>query len=302
LAIVIFLSTVIAFAQDEGEITKKARIGRSNNIFFGIGPSFNFGKNVGDYGTGLNFEIGYSKRVNRLLSIGPSISFIKFSYSPDASTAENGNAYYGSGDISINYPSSWDTWNEKYVLDETFEYAYGLTLRGGDISLLSLSVNIKLNLVPVKDTSPISVYIFAKPFVTQATRKAVYGEGVRYVYEAFEVRNEFEEYYDELFYNTGDDTWYLSDYSEDWGPDSFEALKEDKVITGGIFVGPGIELFPAKKLSFFFQPAIGYTFPITFVSTGSYDNTIDSYVNDEFPIVKKGFTSLNLQLGLSYNF
>ncbi len=154
LLIAIVLVPVFVNAQDEGEITKKARIDRANNVFFGIGPSFNFGKNVGDYGIGLNFEAGFTRRVNRLLSIGPSISYIRFNYSPEESTPENGNAYYGtSTDISIQYPSMWDSWNDKYgETQESFDYAYALTLDGGDVSLLSLSVNLKITLVPVKDT------------------------------------------------------------------------------------------------------------------------------------------------------
>ncbi len=139
--------------------------------------------------------------------------------------------------------------------------------------------------------------------MTRASREAVTGKGVRYVYEAYEVHPYPEyEYYDEIWFNQNDDTWYESDYEEDWGPDGYPALAADNVITGGIFLGPGIEILPAKKLSFFLQPAIGYTFPISFVSTSSYDHTHESYLKEEFPIVKKGFTSLNVQLGISYNF
>ena len=56
------------------------------------------------------------------------------------------------------------------------------------------------------------------------------------------------------------------------------------------------------QFRFISQAAIGYTFPVSYISTESYDNTINSYIDDEFPIVKKGFPSLNLQFGVSYNF
>ena len=302
----------IVSAQDEGVVTKKERIARSSNIFITGGPSFTFGKNIGDYGTGFNFEAGFLKRVNRLLSIGPSISYIQFKYDPSKTNTsvggDEGAVYYGEGDVDTEwYGSSYDGWLDKYSglpQGQSFESAYVLDLQGGDISMISLSCVVKLNLVPVKDYSPVSVYLFAKPFITSATRKAVTGKGTRFIYEAYEVFN-YENYEmdDQLFYNIGDDEWYPDGYSEQWGPDDgFEALKEEKVITGGVFLGPGIEFMPAKTISIFLQPSIGYTFPVSFVSTKSYDDSIDSYLDEDFPIVKKGFTSLNVQLGVSFNF
>lgn len=318
LLIIIVLIPACVDAQDEGEITKKARIERSNNFFIGAGPSFTFGKNIGDYSTGLNFDFGYTKRVNRLISIGASISYITFAYKPEDASIENGNAYYGDGLVDTDwYGSYYSNWDEKYNLsgngiDPSFRYGYELTLEGGDISLLSLAATIKLNLVPVKDTSPISVYLFIKPFVTQAKRSAVTGKGVFYVFEAYEDFNGSAagtppaesdyEFDDILHFDTDDNSWYPTGYEEDWGPDGFPVLKEESAITGGVFLGPGFELFPAKRLSIFLQPAIGYTFPISFVSTKSYNNTAEDYVSAEFPIVKKGFTSLNVQVGVSYNF
>src|SRR3989337_3602771 len=70
----------IVNAQDEGTIVKKARLERSKGIFIGGGPSFTLGKNIGDYSKGLNFEAGYLTRLNRVISIGPSISYISFKY------------------------------------------------------------------------------------------------------------------------------------------------------------------------------------------------------------------------------
>jgi hypothetical protein len=266
----------------------------------------------------LNIEFGYTKRVNRLISIGPSISYIRFAYKPEDASIEKGNAYYGDGLIDTEwYGSYYSNWDEKYALtangiDPEFRYGYELTLKGGDVSLLSLAANIKLNLVPVKDTSPISVYLFIKPFVTQASRKAVTGTGVFYVFEAYEDFNgdaagtppaeSQTEYNDILHFATEDNTWYPTGYQEDWGPEGFPVLKEETAITGGVFLGPGLEFLPAKRISIFLQPSFGYTFPISFVSTKAYNNTAEDYVSADFPIVKKGFTSLNVQVGVSYNF
>jgi hypothetical protein len=298
-------ASVLVYAQDEGSVVRVDRINLNKGLFIGIGPSFTFGKNIGDYSTGFNFEAGFLKRVNRVLSIGPSISFISFKYDPEKTTADDGGAYYGTGNIDTDwYGSAYDTWNNKYGLSESYDYAYVLTLEGGDVSLISLALNLKLNFVPIKDNSVFSLYFFAKPFITSAKRKDVTGTGTLYVYEAYEDRNGTisNEFDDILYYNLGDNTWYPDGYEEDWGPESFEALKSENSITGGIFIGPGIEFIPAKRVSPFLQFTIGYTFPLSFVSTKSYDNSINSYVDDEFPIVKKGFTSLNVQVGIAINF
>ena len=292
----LFITTTVLMAQDEGVIQKRERIDRSKSIFVGIGPSFTLGKNIGDYSVGFNAEAGFVKRLNRVLSIGPSISYISFEYDPEVTT-EKGGAYVGVGD-----PNNWRT-EFSGVPNLSYDYGYVLNLEGGNLSLLSLAVNIKINFVPIRDNSKISVYGFAKPFVTLASRSDVSGSAERYAYETYvEDQNTTSTADDVLYYNQGDETWYFDGTTERWGPSQFEALKSDSEITGGIFVGPGIEIFPVKPVSFYAQAAFGYTFPITYVSTGSYPPSVDSYFNDEFPMVKKGFPSVNVQFGVSFNF
>lgn len=299
-----FLLTAFSFlvhAQDEGAIVKKERIDRSQGFFFGLGPSFTFGDNIGDYSTGFNIEAGYQKRLNRVFSIGPSISYISFKYDPETTTDIGGSAYVGTGD-----PLAWGTKYNLPGLDYT--YGYSLELQGGDLSLISLALNLKLNLVPVKDDSKISVYGFAKPFISIASRTEVSGTDYRYTYEIYEDDNGTTTIADDLlYYNLEDgevyqDFTYSEDGKSEWGADQYPALASETVVTGGIFIGPGIEFMPAKAVSIFVQAAFGYTFPVSFVSTGSYENTIESYVSDEFPMVKEGFPSLNVQVGMSFNF
>lgn len=291
----LLLIGITASAQDEGTIVKRQRIDKNKGLFIGLGPSFTFGKNIGDYNTGFNVELGFLKRVNRILSIGPSISYLSFQYDPEVTTEREGNAYLGYGD-----PNNWES---KYGFNNLeYDYGYVLELEGGDLSLTSLAVNIKLNFVPVKDNSIISAYVFAKPFVSLASRKEVSGRGERYTYEIYEDnQGTTTENDDLLYYNLGDNTWYAG-YTETWDGESYEALKSDTEVTGGIFIGPGIELFPARKLSFYLQTTFGYTFPVTFVSTESYEKTVASYVNKEFPMTKKGFPSVNVQVGMTFNF
>jgi hypothetical protein len=280
----------ITNAQDEGTIVKKERFERSKAIFIGGGPSFTFGKNIGDYGSGLNFVIGFSKRTNRILSLGGSFSYSSFKYDPKK-TDVNKEGYKGFGD-----PNDWST---KYDFsDFQYDYGYLLTLKGGDINQMLLSFDLKLNFIPVTDNSKVSIYGFVRPFVTFSTRKEVSGSGQRYVYQYYELAGP---YGDELYYDD-QDVWYPDGVVDDWGADEFDALKEEKEITGGVFIGPGIEFMPAKAVSIFAQAAFGYTFPITYVSSASYETTLDSYADPKFPMVKKGFASLNVQVGLAFNF
>jgi hypothetical protein len=300
----IILISLSLYAQEEGTAVAQARFARSKSIYISGGPSLTFGKNIGDYSKGLNFEGGFMKRLNKVLSIGPSISYIKFNYDPEVTNTDRG-AYVGEGDVFLTYQSSFGTTlNEKYGLNENYTYGYVLNLEGGDITLASLSFNIKLNFIPVSDDSKISIYGFAKPFITSSKRAAVNGSGTRYLYETYEdLGGTVDELDDLIYYNQGDGEWYADGYVEEWGPDSFPALKEESSITGGIFIGPGVEIMPAKAVSIFAQAAFGYTFPVSIVSTESYGSTVDDdYLAEEFPIVKKGFPSLNIQFGFSFNF
>ncbi len=266
----ILFTALFTFAQDEGNIVKRDRIQRDNGIFIDFGPSFTLGKNIGDYSTGFSIETGYAKRLNRIISIGPSLSYLKFNYDPEAANDLSG--------AFIDYIEDQNNPNyyEGYVIE----------LDGGDVSLLSLAVNLKLNFVPIRDNSVFSVYFFAKPFVSLASRTDVNGNST--------------------FLGTtdpdGQTDWEVIEDDIIWGADDYPALAADTEVTGGIFLGPGVELFPAKKMSFFVQASFGYTAPITFVSTESYDSTYDSYFNEEFPMVKEGFPSVNIQFGASFNF
>jgi hypothetical protein len=275
-----------ANAQDEGVIVKKERLSRSNGIFVTGGPSWTFGDNIGDYKNGFNFELGYVKRVNRALSFGGSIGYMKFKYDPSV-TEENAGYTGGYGD-----PNDWIT---KYGLASDFAYDYGyyLTLEGGDINMTTIAANIKVNFIPVMDESKFSVYGFAKPFVALSTRKAVNGTGERYVWGYYE---------DSGYLYIGDEAWYPDGFIDEWGPDGFPVLKEESEVTGGIYLGPGFEYNPGKAFSIFLQGSIGYTFPITYVSTGAYGTDIGDYANEKFPMVKEGFTSVTVQFGFSYNF
>lgn len=297
----LMICVLVASAQDEGTIVKKARIDKDKSLFVDFGPSFTLGKNIGDYSTGFNVELGFTKRMNRLLSIGPSFSFVSFKYDPEITSDKGKSAYVATGDPNL--------WGDKYDYDqgdgtENYYYGYVLTLKGGDIKMISLACNIKLNLWPVKDKSIVSPYLFAKPFVSYVSRTEVSGSDVRYTYEIYEDDGgTIDDWSDDyLYYDQQDGQWYEDGYTGTWGAETFPELKESNSFTGGVFLGPGVEFFPAKRFSFFVQGAFGYTFPISFISTESYKNTVDDYLRKEFPMVKKGFPSINVQVGASFNF
>lgn len=275
----LFLSvSVFAFAQDEGAIVKKDRIDFNKGIFLSVGPSFTLDKDIGDYSIGFNVEAGFLKRVNRVLSIGPSISLIRFNYDADETEKSLGDAYVGYID-DPNNPNYWE--------------GYVITLEGGDITLTSLALNLKLNFVPIRDNTVVSVYGFIKPFVSMASRSEVNGESYYYTTTDPDGLNDWVQV-------TPDDEPIT------WGPDDYEALESESKVTGGVFLGPGLEFIPAKRVSISLQVSFGYTFPISFISTkqykDKYENSLEAYFHDEFPIVKKGFPSVNAQLGISINF
>jgi hypothetical protein len=262
-ALTLFTVTLL-YAQDEGRIIKVDRLDKNMGVYFGLGPSFTLGKNVGDYSSGFNLEAGFLKRANRVLSWGGSASIIYFPYDPEVTGV-----------------------NAAVLVDNSFNpyEGYYYEFVGGDVLLTSIAFTLKFNFVPVRDDSKVSLYGFAKPFITLATRTEITA-------------------YETYLYNYGDpndsNDWIIgqeSEYdSEDWDPFAFNSE-----FTGGIFIGPGIEFFPAKRLTFFLQASFGYTFPINFISLSSFEPFTSSIV-EPWPTVKKGFPSVNVQLGISINF
>jgi hypoxanthine phosphoribosyltransferase len=84
-------------------------------------------------------------------------------------------------------------------------------------------------------------------------------------------------------------------------------IEKNSTFTGGIFVGGGIEIFPAKVISGFLQVSAGYTAPISYINTSYYniDNNLEKLLEkgiETYPVIKKGFTSVNVQLGVAFNF
>lgn len=254
------ICSMSVFAQDEGTIVKRERIERNKNIFVGGGISIPGGSNFGDYSTGINFEGGFSKRVNRIISIGGSVSYLSFKY--DAP-------------ISKSQPKIGDA-NFFYSLQDGDGARINFT--GADISFLSLNGNFKFNFVPIKDNTPISVYAFAKPFVSMLKRNDLTAEI-------------------DVFTLSGNSTW-VEDPSQ-----KVEGVIDGKSeVTGGIFLGPGIEVNPTNSISFFIQASFGYTLKTELIALKSFPRNFDQAQNtDNFPFATSGFTSINFSAGISFN-
>ena len=264
LTLAALLTAAAAQAQDEGTVVKKERIERDKGFFVGGGLSIAAGSNVGDYSTGLNFEGGFLKRINRVFSVGGSVIYQQFKYDPEVLASKP--------DITgSDIPSN-------FYYNDNFDQGFFLTLSGGDVSMISLAGNLKINFVPVKDNSTISFYAFAKPFVSFASMSRITGVGEVYVYDG-----------------------------TDWNPDVVlteqDGLAYDaqSSTTGGIFIGPGLEINPAKSVSLFVQASFGYTFAVDVVSTRSYSNALSELIDTNFPVASVGFPSVNFSAGVSFN-
>lgn len=260
-------------AQDEGEVIVKKRFERSKTAYFSFGPSFTLGKNLGDYSTGINIEAGFLKRSNKLISWGPSLSYLYFAY-----------------DESKTYP---------YYYDAKNDFALELTQTGGDISLVSLGLNIKLNFVPVSDNSIFSFYGIVNPFVSYVSRQEVTEDVNNFSYN----------------YITGSYDYYVG--TTTFESTTYPALASDNKVSGGAHLGLGAELWPAKRFSFFGQATFSYTLPVSYIATSSflkdedkyYDSNNQAYYDageslflDDFPIIKKGFSALSIKAGMAFNF
>ncbi len=269
----LFLAALPVLAQDEGTVAVQDRFERDKTIYFSLGPAFTLGKNLGDYSTGLNFETGFLKRANRLLSWGPSLSYLGFAYD--------------------------ETKTYKYYYDETNDRAYEITQTGGNISILSLGLNLKLNFLPVSDNTVFSIYGIVNPFVSYVSRAEV--EQNASIYNDLDLDGIYTDFDFDVTYSAAD----------------YPALGAESKVSGGAHLGLGLEFRPAKKVSIFAQATFSYTLPITYVSTQSFLKDEDRYFDalntvyydaskslflDEFPIVKKGFSAVSVKVGMAFNF
>jgi len=292
------LSFFLGYGQDEGPAVARARFDYPNALVVSAGLTRVYNKNVGNYTWGKSFDFSYSRRLNRVISVGGSVSHSEFDYDPTKTpvTPTSENLYQGFDYDAQLESTSALTYKDLYAIADNYEFLKGfqLTLEGGRVALTSIGLQLKIDLIPLSEKTPFSVYLLARPFVAISRRGAVTGKGTMYLYQATVKDNNFT--------TTTDEKWYPTKYTEIWGPQNYKALEAVTVLTGGLQFGPGIEWRPGKRVSIQLNTLMGYTLPVSFVSTRSYEKTLASYTNPEFPMVKKGFPALGLYAGVAWNF
>jgi hypothetical protein len=258
-------------AQDEGKIEKRERIERNKNIFVGGGISLINDTNLKEYSTGFNFEGGFSKRLNRVLSLGASLSYLSFAYNTPASPKQ--------APVFGKYPDNFYTGFEDFPAQNLTDVhsGYIVNFNNTKLSFFSLAVDFKVNFVPVKENSVVSFYGFAKPFISYSKHS--------------DITVSLDSYTD--INNTN--TWAF-------GASASEVVPLDGNVTGGIFLGPGIEINPTKPISFFLQASFGYTLASDFISTKSYPTRdLKLFDDSNWPGKSTGFSSINFSGGILIN-
>ena len=274
----LLLSTlaITAQGQEEAVIAVQARLEKSNSLHFNLGAATSLSQN--NYQGGTFVGLGYQKRVNRVFSVGGLLSYT--SYRSDYNDFMTGQ--YPDNKFGIDLP------NNTYYTSSQAQYLL-VNLSGGDIRQLSLGVLAKINFVPIKSNTVASGYVIAAPSLVMSTLE--------------EVESNIN------FFDHPTEVDYLQVNNQ-----SYTLSESQTTTTGGINIGVGVEFFPVNLFSFYIQTGIGYTFPVPFVDTSLYERHIlevDYYnpfdkvppLPKNFPLSEdKGFTTLNFQLGLTYNF
>ncbi len=269
----LFITSHAVFAQDEGTLTKKVRVTRGKSIYFFAGPSYRFGTNNGDYSGGLNLEAGYLLRLNRIVSIGPSLSFSKFKYDESISDSFGNEDATGNNIFADGYP---------------IKIVY---MKGGNLTHFSAGFDVKIDFIPMADSRKFNVYGLVKPFVLLSSRTAVSATVEPWNRDDFDYPTSAWEY-------TGPPDEFLD--SETDGLSRWGAETE---FSGGLNVGVGGEYSFPSGLSFLVQASFRMTFPIMYIDTSAFDPSIATgYYHPDYPFVKEGFTTLNISLGASYRF
>jgi hypothetical protein len=138
-----------AYSQEEGRAEVKERFERMHFSSFSVGLVRG---STGDYDKGWQADVGYGKRLNKLITVGASLSFMSL-----------GNSYTGydyyvtESDEPSAFPPGSTTDGEPY--DESIEVG----ISGGSFSSFTLNGFLRMNLTPYNDQSKVVVFGFLRP-------------------------------------------------------------------------------------------------------------------------------------------
>lgn len=271
----LFFISFVAQAQDEGTVEVKDRFERDKTIYFSIGPAFTLGKNLDEYGIGANIDVGYLKRMNQFLSLGPSLSYLSFAY-----------------DDTKGYPYF-------YSLAEFYSYITRTT--GGNLNLLSAGVNLKLNFLPVNDNTIFSAYATVNPFVSYVNRGDVTVSSDLY----YDGGSGYTDVYDGTLTSTSSKYPALASDSKITGgvhlgvgiefhpakKISFFAQATYNYVLPITYVSTQSFLYPKDILPYSLDAA-----------NNVYYEASENLFLDEFPVVKKSLNALSISVGMAFNF
>lgn len=262
------------YGQDEGLIQQKARFERPHSIGVQIGPQFRLGK--ADYSSGYSVSVAYTTRVNRILSIGPTLAYSRFAFQPSLTNS------FEKKDVKGN----------NIFVDRNTYTAYVATLRGGNLNQLSAGLNLKLDLLPFKPDQKINWSIGIQPFVLANNHSAVsatiqsWSVGTLDPLDDPSLWTDQEESKEENSTSPGRSNW--SSQTE---------------ISGGALVTAGVELMLPGDWKLQILPTLRYTFPITHVKTATFpafEN--EGLKSSRFPFAKESLTTVGVVAAISYHF
>jgi hypothetical protein len=267
LALVLFLLPCFTFAQQEGISTVQGRFEKPHFSFVNVGPVISAS---GDYKNGLQLNFGYGKRLNRMLTISGVIGYQRLAtdYSADV-------------DFFVSETDDPEHFGPAASADgDPYDDYWEVLMEGGDLSVLSIGGMLRLNLTPHVSGSSFLIYAFAQPTLSSVT----HAEVTRI--------NRLTDAFDYVETNTIDG-------------DNNEAMKKSSTFAAAISIGPGVELFPGKKISFTAQLSLNNIFSFG-KELGSdkedFPHKYSSIVDEQFPFTTKSLTSITVNVGIHYNF
>ncbi len=249
-------------AQDTGPAQAMQRFSYPHFSFLSAGPIIG---SSGDYKKGFQLELGYGKRLNKVIYIQGCISYQKLT-----NDYTGYDFYVSETDEPTAFPPGTI---DNEVPYDPYDDSFEVGLRGGDLSMFTLSGVLRVNLIPYSESAKVLVYGFIQPAIGVAVLSDIQKE----------VRLTIDYNYDQITESTRAST---------------------SNFVSGISLGPGVEVLPTQKFSFFAQVAFGGYFGNDIVlDKTSYSNNTSSINNPNFPVKDSGaLVSISVKLGVQYNF
>lgn len=274
-AFLVMLHGLVSFqlcCQDEGPLELKPRFENAKSFAVTIGPEFRF-RSKADYSGGYFVSASYLKRLNRIITLGPAISFSRYAFDPSST-----NSYEKKGVKGNNVFQD--------VLD--IYTMYVVALRGGDLTQLSIGFDVDLNLKPFNPDQKINLSLVVHPFSMVNHRSAISATTVTWV------RNDPDD---------PPTLWNGGDISREEGPQSVGRglWATQKEFSGGIQSGLKVMVDLPDNWSLHIQPQLRYTLPISHIKTASFQS-VGGNENARFPIVKERFSTISILVGISHHF